>query len=43
MRARNLGWRLDAVLVSDAGGAKVVACDHFSDVRGSDHGPSTMW
>jgi exodeoxyribonuclease-3 len=37
MRERNLGWRLDVVLVSR--GAQVVACDHLADVRGSDHIP----
>ena len=37
MRERNLGWRLDVVLVSR--GTDVTACKHLSDVRGSDHVP----
>jgi exodeoxyribonuclease-3 len=37
MRERNLGWRLDVVLVG--GAARVAACTHLGDVRGSDHIP----
>ena len=37
MRERNLGWRLDVVLVGR--GAHVCACDHLGHVRGSDHIP----
>lgn len=38
-RARNIGWRIDYILVSKKLADKVVAADIWSDVFGSDHAP----
>src|SRR5204863_6658782 len=39
MRQRNIGWRLDYVLASEALAARASACQVFRDVGTSDHGP----
>jgi exodeoxyribonuclease-3 len=41
-RARNIGWRIDYVLVSGALKDKVVAADIHPDVMGSDHCPVSV-
>jgi exodeoxyribonuclease-3 len=41
-RARNVGWRIDYVLVSDALKGKVKAADIHPDVMGSDHCPVSI-
>jgi exodeoxyribonuclease-3 len=41
-RARNVGWRIDYVLVSPALKAKVKAADIHADVMGSDHCPVSI-
>nr|MDQ3625393.1 exodeoxyribonuclease III [Verrucomicrobiota bacterium] len=39
MRQRNIGWRLDYVLATEAFAQKVVSCPVRSDVGTSDHAP----
>jgi exodeoxyribonuclease-3 len=39
MRERNIGWRLDYVMVSDALAAKATSCPVQKDVGTSDHAP----
>ncbi len=39
MRARNIGWRIDYVLASQALAAAARACDAHREVGTSDHGP----
>jgi exodeoxyribonuclease-3 len=39
LRQRNIGWRLDYVLVSDALAKKARSCAVFREVGTSDHGP----
>jgi exodeoxyribonuclease III len=39
MRQRNIGWRLDYVLASDAIARRIVACPVLADVGTSDHAP----
>jgi exodeoxyribonuclease-3 len=39
MRARNIGWRLDYVLASDALASRVRACPALREVGTSDHAP----
>jgi exodeoxyribonuclease III len=39
MRERNIGWRLDYVLVSESLAARVTACPVQKDVGTSDHAP----
>jgi exodeoxyribonuclease-3 len=39
MRARNIGWRLDYVLASDALAARVQSCPALREVGTSDHAP----
>jgi exodeoxyribonuclease III len=41
-RARNVGWRIDYVLVSDTLRAKVKAAEIHADVMGSDHCPVSI-
>jgi len=41
-RARNVGWRIDYFLVSEALKAKVKAADTHPDVMGSDHCPVSV-
>ena len=41
-RARNVGWRIDYVLVSAAMRARVVAADIHPDIIGSDHCPVSV-
>ena len=41
-RARNVGWRIDYVLVSEALQAKVTAADIYPQVMGSDHCPVSI-
>jgi exodeoxyribonuclease-3 len=41
-RARNIGWRIDYVLVSDALRDKVIAAEIHCDVMGSDHCPVSI-
>jgi len=38
-RERNVGWRIDYVLVSDSAADKIVEADCLSQYCGSDHGP----
>jgi exodeoxyribonuclease-3 len=39
MRERNIGWRLDYVLASEALAARATACPVLKDVGTSDHAP----
>jgi exodeoxyribonuclease III len=39
LRERNIGWRLDYVLASDALAAKAIQCTAYREVGTSDHGP----
>ena len=39
MRQRNIGWRLDYVLASEALAARATACPVQADVGTSDHAP----
>jgi exodeoxyribonuclease III len=39
LRQRNIGWRIDYVLASDAVAARATRCDAFREVGTSDHGP----
>jgi exodeoxyribonuclease-3 len=39
MRQRNIGWRIDYLLASDALGARARACTSFREVGTSDHAP----
>jgi hypothetical protein len=39
MRQRNIGWRLDYVLASEALAARAVTCPVLRDVGTSDHAP----
>ncbi len=39
MRERNIGWRLDYILVSDALAERAVSCTAFREFGTSDHGP----
>ena len=39
LRERNIGWRLDYVLASDALAAKATQCTAYREVGTSDHGP----
>jgi exodeoxyribonuclease-3 len=39
MRGRNIGWRIDYVLASEALAARVTRCDSLREVGTSDHGP----
>jgi exodeoxyribonuclease III len=41
-RARNIGWRIDYVLVSDALRGRVTAAQIFPEVLGSDHCPVSI-
>ncbi len=41
-RARNIGWRIDYVLVSQSLRSKVTAADIHADVMGSDHCPVSI-
>jgi exodeoxyribonuclease-3 len=41
LRERNIGWRLDYVLASDAVAAHATSCDAVRDFGTSDHGPVT--
>lgn len=41
-RARNVGWRIDYFLVSDALKDRVIAADIHPDVMGSDHCPVSL-
>lgn len=41
-RARNVGWRIDYVLVSESLRSSVVAADIHADVLGSDHCPVSL-
>lgn len=41
-RARNIGWRIDYVLVSDVLRANVKAADIHADILGSDHCPVSV-
>lgn len=41
-RARNVGWRIDYIMVSEALKPKVVAAEIHSDVLGSDHCPVSL-
>ena len=38
-RERNIGWRLDYVLASEALAARAIACDAFREQGSSDHAP----
>jgi exodeoxyribonuclease-3 len=42
MRARNIGWRLDYMLVSPAVTASATSCVVQADVGTSDHAPVVM-
>lgn len=42
VRERNIGWRLDYVLVDHSLAGLVLACFHSPDQHGSDHCPVTM-
>ncbi|OGA53776.1 MAG: exodeoxyribonuclease III [Betaproteobacteria bacterium RIFCSPLOWO2_12_FULL_62_13] len=42
VRERNVGWRLDYILVDSVLKPKVRACFHWTSQRGSDHCPVTM-
>ena len=39
MRARNIGWRLDYILASEALAAKAIRCAAFREIGTSDHAP----
>ena len=39
LRQRNIGWRLDYVLASEALAAKAIACPSFREIGTSDHAP----
>lgn len=39
MREKNVGWRIDFILASDALAERVTACEVRKDVLGSDHAP----
>jgi exodeoxyribonuclease-3 len=39
MRQRNIGWRLDYILASEALAARLVSCPVLTDVGTSDHAP----
>jgi hypothetical protein len=39
MRQKNIGWRLDYVLASDAVAARVQSCPALREVGTSDHAP----
>jgi exodeoxyribonuclease-3 len=41
-RARNVGWRIDYILVSKALGPKVTAAEIHPDIMGSDHCPVSV-
>jgi len=41
-RARNVGWRIDYILVSESLTSKVVAADIHPDIFGSDHCPVSI-
>lgn len=41
VRERNVGWRLDYILVDEALKSRVRSCFHSTDQRGSDHCPVT--
>ena len=41
-RARNVGWRIDYVLVSEALRAKVKSAEIHADIQGSDHCPVSI-
>jgi exodeoxyribonuclease-3 len=41
-RARNVGWRIDYILVSESLRARVVAADIHPGIMGSDHCPVTI-
>lgn len=41
VRERNVGWRLDYVLVDESLKPRVRSCFHSADLRGSDHCPVT--
>ncbi|HEY1041697.1 MAG TPA: exodeoxyribonuclease III [Candidatus Paceibacterota bacterium] len=38
-RARNVGWRIDYALASQGLFPSVIACEHLTDIMGSDHCP----
>lgn len=42
LRERNIGWRLDAILVSADLASRIVAADTHSEVLGSDHCPVSL-
>src|SRR5262249_25575972 len=42
VRARNVGWRLDYILVDNVLVTKVCRCFHWTEQRGSDHCPVTI-
>jgi exodeoxyribonuclease-3 len=39
MRERNIGWRLDYALVTQALAARATACEVRKDIGNSDHAP----
>ncbi|MBK8814874.1 MAG: exodeoxyribonuclease III [Methylococcaceae bacterium] len=42
VRERNIGWRLDYVLVDETIKPRVISCHHSPNQRGSDHCPVTV-
>ena len=42
MRQRNLGWRIDYILASNAIADRVVSCKVLADIGTSDHAPVLM-
>jgi exodeoxyribonuclease-3 len=42
VRERNVGWRLDYILVDNLLAQRVNACFHSPEQRGSDHCPVTI-
>jgi len=42
VRERNIGWRLDYILVDIRLADRVLSCTHFPNQRGSDHCPVTV-
>jgi exodeoxyribonuclease III len=42
LRQRNIGWRIDYILASEAVAARATQCESYREVGTSDHAPLVM-